>query len=300
MTIRNLRTLIAFADHGTFSAAAEAVFITHAAVSQQMKSLEQEWNVVLFDRSRRTPVLTSVGKALVAKAREIVAAYDGMVLSVSGEAAFSGELILGAVPTTLTGLVPFVISMLKSEHAGLLVRVVPGQTTELALQVERGALDAAILTRLPAVPRRHEWQEIAQENMVLLASRQSVSDDPIELLRSHAFIRFSREAVVGTMIENWLQSQGIEVKESMELANLDIIASMVYANLGVSIVPVQAVPPPISLPLKRLALSPAMPRRVLGLLSRSDNVKGQVLEQLLQKLREAVEIGRFTPPGTAV
>ncbi len=293
MSIRNLRTLIAVADQGTFTAAADSVHVTHAAVSQQMKALEAEWQVALFDRSRRAPELTPLGKALVARAREIVAAYDGILASVSGDAGFRGELTLGAVPTTLTGMVPFALAMLKAEHAELHVRVVPGLTTELAAQVERGALDAALVTRMAPLPRRHEWREVAHEAFELLAAREAASDDPAELLRSNPYIRFSRQAVVGAQIEAWLQAQGIEVAESMEISDLGIISSLVHANLGVSIVPRQSVAAPNPLPLKRIALSPGPEQRVLGLLARSDSVKLPVLDRLLDHLLKAVEIGRF-------
>lgn len=295
MTIRNLRTLIAVAEHGTFTAAADSVFLTHAAVSQQMKALENELQVVLFDRSKRSPQLTPIGHALVAKAREIVAAYDGIVASVLGDDGFHGELTLGAVPTTLTGLVPFAIAMLKDDHPDLHVRVVQGSTVEIASQVERGALDAAIMTRLPVMSKGHKWQEIAREPMHLIASQEADSDDLVELLRTRPYIRFSRQAVVGSAIEAWLQQRGILVSDSMELENLDALSSMVYANLGVSIVPMQCVTTPNPLPLKRILIDPERCIRELGLFSRSDNVKVRVLSVLLEKLRDAVRIGKFNP-----
>lgn len=295
MSIRNLKTLIAVADHGTFTAAADAVCVTHAAVSQQMKALEIEWQVRIFDRSRRSPQLTPLGHALVARAREVVAAYEGMVPSVLGDGGFRGELTLGAVPTTLTGLVPFAVAMLKEEHPGLHVRVVPGLSTEIGSQVERGALDAGITTRLPVTPKGHEWRKFADEPLQLIAAAGTDSDDVAELLRSRPYIRFSRQAVVGAMIEAWLRLHDFVVSESMELANLEAISSMVHADLGVSIVPRQCVLPPNPLPLKRITLEPVDCVRELGLFLKTDNVKLRVLGVLVDKLEEAVRIGEFRP-----
>ena len=65
MSIRMLRTLIAIADHGTFSAAANAVLVTHAAVSQQVRALEEQLGCVLFTRVSRGLVLTHEGEGLL-------------------------------------------------------------------------------------------------------------------------------------------------------------------------------------------------------------------------------------------
>ena len=106
MSIRHLRTLLAVRDHGSFSAAGDAVLITHAAVSQQMKALELSWNIALFDRRPRSPQLTPLGHAFAAKAEAVVRAYDHMLAGIIDGADFDSDLGLGAVPTTLTGLVP--------------------------------------------------------------------------------------------------------------------------------------------------------------------------------------------------
>jgi len=295
MSIRMLKTLIAVAEHGTFSAAAGAVFVTHAAVSQHMKALEEKWQIVIFDRSHRTPQLTPIGRALVAKAREVVAAYDNLVPSVIGDDGLGGVLHLGAVPTTLTGLVPLAISMLKTSFPDLHVSIVPGLTTGLVQQVERGLLDAAIVSKPQVIPRSHTWLEVAEEPLQLLASRNTTSDDPVYLLKNNPFIRFSRNAVVGVLIESWLQDQKIEVADCMELEGLEAISSMVLSELGVSIVPKPCVDSMGLLPLKRLALTSGAPTRHIGLLSRQDNVKLRGIREVHDKLLVAVKIGRFGP-----
>ena len=110
MSIRRLRTLVAVAEEGTFAGAAQSVFVSQAAVSMQMKSLEQELGAPLFDRKKRPPVLNPLGLVLVPRAREILHAYDEMLCLVSDTRGLAGELTIGAVPTTMTGLVPKAIS----------------------------------------------------------------------------------------------------------------------------------------------------------------------------------------------
>lgn len=296
MSIRMLRTLIAVADHGTFSAAADAVFVTHAAVSQQMRALEAEWQVAIFDRSTRTPELTPIGRALLAKAREVVRAYDDIVPSVLGDDGLKGDFNLGAVPTSLTGLVPFATAILKAKCPQLHVGLFPGLSIPLIHQVERNALDAALVSRPDMLPRGLVWHPVTAEELVLICSERLVEEDPVKILKEHPFIRFSRDAVVGSIIEKWLQGKGIAVNDTMELAGLEAIYSMVLADLGVSIIPepcVKIANPPA---LRRIPLaSEDGPARHLGLVQRKDSTKGRVIREIALAMERAVAVGTFSP-----
>ena len=289
MSIRRLKTLIAVAEKGTFAAAATARFVSHAAVSQQMKTLEDELGVSIIDRSRRSPVLNQHGRNLVAKARDVVHAYNNMVSSVHDDDRVVGELVFGAVSTCMTSLVPRVVGMLKRRYPKLHVRVVPGLSAELQIQVERGYLDAAVLSEPPFLPNGLSWRAFAEEPLILLASLEEESDDPEWLLESRPFIRFNRRAWLGRQIDEWLQANKLNIREGMELDTLESISSMVFYQLGVSIVPRRCVPSARPLPLKRIPLGPSARPRILGVVARKDGLKFQLLEVLLAELVELVE-----------
>lgn len=295
MSIRMLKTLIAVAENGTFSAAAEAVFVTHAAVSQQMRALEEEWQIAIFDRSKRTPEFTPTGRALLAKAREVVRAYDDIVPSVLGDDGLSGEFRLGAVPTSLTGLVPFATAILKSRCPDLHVGLYPGLSTHLIHQVERNALDGALVAHPELLPRGLVWHPIASEEMVLICAEKIQGDDPITILSNHPFIRFSRDAVVGSIIERWLQTNNVAVRDSLELGGLEAIYSMVVADLGVSIVPEPCVRVAGGPALRKISLMAAGgPKRELGLILRKDSTKGRVVDEIAAAMDRAVSVGIFS------
>lgn len=289
MSIRALRTLIAVQRHGTFRLAAEAEHLTPSAVSHQMKQLEETWGLELFDRSQKTPKLTQAGLTLVEEAESLVAAYDNLPAKVMAGDELSGELILGAVPTTLTGLVPRGLARLKASHPDIRVRIVPGLTNDLFLQLARGQIHGAILSKPDVLPRALQMSEIVSEDFVLLAPVEMAEQAPKDLLRSQPFIRFTRDAVVGRQIEAWLQKRGITVTDAMELDGLDAISNMVAAGLGVSIVPQGSFTSQDALPIARLTLEDTPPRRVIGLVSQTNTPRAGMIEATRLAMLEAVE-----------
>ena len=128
MTIRLLRTLIAVSETKSFSEAAERVHITHAAISQQMKTLEDHLGVALFDRSSRSPTLTPIARQVIEKARKIVEDYDNLAKPDQLEDIFNSEVNLGVIPTTLTGLTPKAIGLVKSRYPNMKIHVKSGLT----------------------------------------------------------------------------------------------------------------------------------------------------------------------------
>ena len=292
MTIRLLKTLVAVADAKTFSAAAKVVHVTHAAVSQQMRTLEEDLGVELFDRSTRTPELTQTGLEVVTRARPIISDYNNLVPSVLADGGLSGTVTLGAIPTTLTGLAPRAMAILKAKFPKTGLHIRPGLTRALLTDVERGALDAAIVTKPHLMPVGLDFFELAREPLELIAAAQEPEDDPETLLKSRPFIRFNRNAVVGSLIDTWILSKRIRVTETMELDSLEAITSMVQQNLGVSIVPRLAVPQASDTHVKRMALGPDAPLRILGLAYREDQIKTRALQEISQALQMVVDTAR--------
>ncbi|MCC1491193.1 LysR family transcriptional regulator [Cognatishimia sp. F0-27] len=292
MTIRLLRTLVAIADTKTFSEAGKVVNVTHAAVSQQMQALESDLGIALFNRSTRTPELTPVGRQIVAKARQLIADYDNLVPSVLGDGGLGGVITLGVLRTTLTGLTPKAMAALKTKYPQIGLHIRPGLTGTILAEVERGNLDAGIITKPTQLPVDVVFRELAEEPMQLIASLEEAEADPLTLLATRPFIRFNRRAVVGAMIDSWILSKRIAVNETMELDSPEAITSMVHANLGVSIVPHLAVRPADAVPVKAIGLGPDAPRRTLGLVYQERQIKTRALDELYDALISVIDAAR--------
>ncbi len=238
MSLRAFRTLQAIARHGSFARAGDAVGLTQSAVSLQVKNLEDEFGVLLFDRSRRLPALTEAGRIVLAKADEILALYDGIRDAISDEHALAGRLRLGAIQTALSGSLPTALAKLNRAHPRLRVHVHAGMSADLAARVAGGDLDAAITT-VPVRPHPTGlvWTKLYADKFWLIAPANHAGQSMSELIAELPFLRFDARAWAGRMIAREMRRLGFRVRDEMILDSPQVILRMVDAGLGVAVVP---------------------------------------------------------------
>ncbi|MEO8081256.1 MAG: LysR family transcriptional regulator [Caldimonas sp.] len=240
-SIRNLRTFLAVARLGSFAAAAKDVGLTSAAVGQQVRALEDELRQVLFDRGGRAIVLNTAGRALVEPVEELVGRYQALAHVAPANGGLSGSVVVGALVSALMGEFADALWTLKREHPALEVRLFAGLSSDFAKQVERGELDAAIVTEPPGRLAPHlVWTALYREPMVLVVPKRphfSLATEPLAILRRSPFIRFDRHTWTGALVDRAIAQCAVEVRDELELNSVEAILALVRQGFGISIVP---------------------------------------------------------------
>jgi len=145
-TLRQLRHLVALADHGHFGRAAAATAVTQSTLSASIKELETVLETPLVDRTRRRVVLTPLGLETVERARGILADTERLALAARAtHDPLSGTLRLGVIPSIGPFLLPAVLPGLRRAYRGLRLYLVEDLTSRLIEQLHTGKLDVVLL-----------------------------------------------------------------------------------------------------------------------------------------------------------
>lgn len=286
MSLRQLETLVAIADAGSFHAAADRLAITRSAVSMQMKALEEDLQTPLFDRDRRPPALRENALPLVEQARQILRLHEDFRIGARASGAIAGTLRIGVIPTASTGILPDALAILRERTPLLQVRIENELSTELIRRVERGMLDAAILTEPPRHAAGLRSRTIVEERLLVVAPADSPGERDVDLLTALPFVRFNRRAGVGRIIDGSLRARGIDVQERMELDSIESILMMVSRGLGAAIAPERSISPEQRAALKCVPFGDPPVRRKVGLLERTGRDRTTLTDALLDALRE--------------
>ncbi|NKC32298.1 LysR substrate-binding domain-containing protein [Falsiroseomonas selenitidurans] len=146
MNLRDLRYALAVAEHRHFGRAAELCHISQPTLSTQLRKLEEELGVVLFERTNKSVAPTTAGEALLAHARAAVAAADAMLaLAHASRDPLRGRLRLGIIPTLAPYLLPLVFGPLRDALPELVIEPWEDVTTALLDRLRSHDLDATLL-----------------------------------------------------------------------------------------------------------------------------------------------------------
>lgn len=263
--LRELKTFVAVARHGTFARAGAHIGLTQSAVSAQMQRLEQSLGLVLFERTGRSARLNAQGEATLARAEEIVKLCGG--LGDLGEAPESGgKLRIGAITSVQAGPLADALAAFHAASPGCHTRIVPGVSLNLLGMVDSGDVDLAVMIRPPfALPAEVAWAVLAREPFVLLVPAGVSVDVPTglpmglptgvptglqtqvpadlpgqdwrTLLAEHAFVRYDRTSFGGRLVDQFLRQQRIDVNEVAEIDDQEGLVRLVGCGLGVALVP---------------------------------------------------------------
>ena len=145
MTITQLKYVLAVSEHKNFTRAAEHVFVTQPTLSMQIQKLEDELNILIFDRSKKPIELTNVGKKIVNQARNIVNEAERMQDVVDQEKGFiGGEFKLGIIPTIMPTLLPMFLKNFTNKYPKVNLKIEELTTIEIISKLNDNHLDAAI------------------------------------------------------------------------------------------------------------------------------------------------------------
>lgn len=145
MTITQLHYVLAVAEHQNFTKAAQKVFVTQPTLSMQIQKLEDELDVLIFDRSKKPIELTETGKKIVQQARNIVNESDRIKDIVDQQKGFVGGLFrLGIIPTVMPTLLPMFLRSFTKKYPKVKLKIEELHTEAIIERLQDGHLDAAI------------------------------------------------------------------------------------------------------------------------------------------------------------
>jgi DNA-binding transcriptional LysR family regulator len=246
MDIRQLKAFVAIAETGTFTAGAARVHVTQAAISMQIRQLENETGAQLFVRAPRRVILTEAGEKLLVRAYVILREHDAALEEMAAlTGAHRGRLRIGSASAMVAAdPLPQILRELKKAHDAVETSVSSGTSEELVQQVLAGELDAAFVS-LPVEARGIQTELLSEDYLVAIASpRHKMANQKVVSAYSLAgekLILGARGGNTRRLIDQFFSQAGVTPKVTMELSRLAGIKRMVEEDMGVGIVPLQSV-----------------------------------------------------------
>jgi LysR family hydrogen peroxide-inducible transcriptional activator len=243
MTITQLQYVLAVAEHKNFTLAAEKCFVTQPTLSMQIQKIEEELNILIFDRSKKPIQLTAIGQKIVEQAKNIVNEAGKIKDIVEYQKGFiGGEFRIGIIPTIMPTLLPMFLNNFIKKYPKIKLIIEELNTNEIITKLKNGHLDAAIaatpledekikeivLYYEPFVAYIPENYPISQKTEIEVSDLNL--DDILLLQDGHCF----RDGIL-----NLCKNQDISTRNSFQLesGSFETLIKLADEGLGTTLLP---------------------------------------------------------------
>lgn len=291
MNLRDLRYLVAVAELKNFSLASERCYVSQPTLSAQIKKLETELGVAVFERSTRSVRLTEAGEHIIASARRILSEVDLIEqIAASAQDPLAGRFRLGAFPTLASYLLPALVPRIVAALPKLKLLLIEEKTDTLIEQLRSGTCDAALLA-LPVNETALVARKLFDDPFLLavaaehpLARRDAI--EPAELFDLKLLLLDEGHCLRDHALDVCYLHGGHE-EPDFRATSLETLRMMVKAGSGVTLIPESAAlrdEPGIHY----IRFSEPAPSRQIGLVWRKTTARGALIDRIIGLIHELV------------
>lgn len=271
MNLRDLHYLLAVYEHTHFGKAAQACYVSQPALSMQLKKLEDELGVALFERTNKSVMPTEIGKAIAEQARSVLLGADNIkTLARTASDPFSGVLKLGAFPTLAPYIFPKIVMPVKRKYPKLSLLLVEEKTEVLLQQLIKGEIDAAMVA-LPVNQELLESHELFFDPFYVAVAK----NHPLAKSKVVTKLQLKEESLLLLNEGHCLRDQALDLCETYKLeeyasfraTSLETLRQMVIGGIGITLMPKIALQKNANISYVPLKSTPP-PGRSIGLVFR--------------------------------
>lgn len=268
LSVGHLRAVVALADHGTFTAAAETLGIAQSSLSRAIGEAERRLRTPLFQRTTRRVDVTGDGSAVVGVARRILAVFDAGIEHMQGYLdGTRGSLRIAALPSLAATLAPSVVHALRAELPHLEVTIDDRLSEGIDEGLQTGAADFALTAYHDHIDPRHDVVDLATDTFVAavppshpLASAPSTSWAALD---GEPLVVFSGATSIRRIVDRALHDHEVSPSGVVEAQNVGSVAGLVDGGLGIAAVPGFVLPLLTFADLRYIPLLPEVHRRIV-------------------------------------
>jgi len=240
MELRQLEYLVAVAEEGNFTRAAERVHISQSGVSAQIRQLEADIGATLIDRSGRNATLTTAGSAALAHARAALLSVDAIRQAVDEiNGLVRGHLIVGMVTACTVAPLFDILAAFHNAHRGIEITLIEDNSDRLVERVRAGEVHLALIGAAGAVPTDFEALPLVSEHLVAavpfdhpLARRHRIS---LAETSAHPIVSMPKGTGVRAVFDQACARKGLHPAIALQASAPGAVADLAARGLGIAI-----------------------------------------------------------------